>query len=48
MCVSNDKIAQVGINIQKSAIVIWNIANALFGHFKPFRDRYTLRIISVL
>lgn len=32
---SNDKIAEVGVNIQEKATVIWNIANALFGYFKP-------------
>lgn len=32
---SNDKITEVGINIQEKATVIWNIANALFGYFKP-------------
>lgn len=32
---SNDKITQVGVNIQEKATVIWNIANALFGYFKP-------------
>ncbi len=32
---SNKKISDVGINIQEKATVIWNIANALFGYFKP-------------
>ena len=32
---SNDKITQVGVNIQEKATVIWNIANALLGYFKP-------------
>ena len=32
---SNEKIAIVGTNIQEKATVIWNIANALFGFFKP-------------
>ena len=32
---SNEKIAVVGTNIQEKATVIWNIANALFGYFKP-------------
>ena len=31
---SNDKITEVGVNIQEKATVIWNIANALFGYFK--------------
>ena len=32
---SNEKIVVVGTNIQEKATVIWNIANALFGYFKP-------------
>lgn len=32
---SNEKIAVVGTNIQEKATVIWNIANALAGYFKP-------------
>jgi len=32
---SNEKITVVGANIQEKATVIWNIANALFGYFKP-------------
>ena len=32
---SNDRITEVGVNIQEKATVIWNIANALFGYFKP-------------
>lgn len=32
---SNDKIQAVGVNIAEKATVIWNIANALFGYFKP-------------
>lgn len=31
----NDKIYQVGTNIQEKATVIWNVANAIFGIFKP-------------
>lgn len=31
----NDKIETVGTNIAEKATVIWNIANALFGYFKP-------------
>ncbi len=31
----NDKIYQVGVNIQEKATVIWNVANAIFGIFKP-------------
>ena len=32
---SNEKINVVGTNIAEKATVIWNIANALFGYFKP-------------
>ncbi len=31
----NEKSSAVGVNIQEKATVIWNIANALFGYFKP-------------
>ena len=42
---SNDKIAEVGVNIQEKATVIWNIANALFGYFKP--HEYGLVILPI-
>ena len=32
---NNEKFTNVGVNIQEKATVIWNIANALFGYFKP-------------
>lgn len=32
---ANDKITVVGTNIQEKATVIWNVANHLFGYFKP-------------
>lgn len=32
---SNDKIKSVGINIQEKANLIWNVANSLFGAYKP-------------
>ena len=32
---SNERFTNVGVNIQEKATVIWNIANALFGYFKP-------------
>ncbi|MGO4995682.1 type I restriction-modification system subunit M [Oribacterium sp. Sow4_G1_1] len=32
---SNDKIQAVGINIQEKANLIWNVANSLFGAYKP-------------
>lgn len=31
----NDKIKAVGINIQEKANLIWNVANSLFGAYKP-------------
>lgn len=31
----NEKSSAEGVNIQEKATVIWNIANALFGYFKP-------------
>ena len=30
-----NKIDQVGVNISEKATVIWNIANHLYGYFKP-------------
>ena len=32
---ANEKFTVVGTNIQEKATVIWNIANALAGYFKP-------------
>ena len=32
---NDERFAAVGANIQEKATVIWNIANALFGYFKP-------------
>ena len=32
---ADDKISEVGVNIQEKATVIWNVANHLFGYFKP-------------
>lgn len=32
---SNDKIKTVGINIREKANLIWNVANTLFGAYKP-------------
>ena len=32
---ANEKITVVGTNIQEKATVIWNVANHLFGYFKP-------------
>jgi type I restriction enzyme M protein len=33
--VSNDKIKAVGVNIREKANLIWNVANTLFGAYKP-------------
>ena len=32
---SNEQLASVGRNIQEKATLIWNVANTLFGAFKP-------------
>lgn len=32
---SNEKIKVVGVNIQENANLIWNVANSLFGAYKP-------------
>lgn len=32
---ANEKFTEVGTNIQEKATVIWNVANHLFGYFKP-------------
>lgn len=32
---SNEKIKAVGVNIQEKANLIWNVANTLFGAYKP-------------
>ncbi len=32
---ANDKFTVVGTNIQEKATMIWNVANHLFGYFKP-------------
>lgn len=33
--ISNDKIKAVGVNIREKANLIWNVANTLFGAYKP-------------
>lgn len=35
MTTSNERIASTGKNIQEKANLIWNVANSLFGAFKP-------------
>lgn len=35
MTTSNERIASTGKNIQEKANLIWNVANTLFGAFKP-------------
>ena len=43
---TNQKISQVGINIQEKASVIWNVANSLFGAYKP--HEYGLVILPMV
>lgn len=43
---SNDKIKAVGINIQEKANLIWNVANSLFGAYKP--HEYGLVILPMV
>ena len=42
---SDDKINVVGTNIREKATVIWNVANHLFGYFKP--HEYGLAILPM-
>ena len=43
---TNQKISQVGVNIQEKATVIWNVANSLFGAYKP--HEYGLVILPMV
>ncbi len=43
---TNKKISQVGVNIQEKATVIWNVANSLFGAYKP--HEYGLVILPMV
>jgi type I restriction enzyme M protein len=43
---TTQKINQVGINIQEKASVIWNVANSLFGAYKP--HEYGLVILPMV
>ena len=43
---TNQKIRQVGVNIQEKASVIWNVANSLFGAYKP--HEYGLVILPMV
>lgn len=43
---SNDRIKVVGTNIQEKATVIWNVANSLFGAYKP--HEYGLVILPMV
>ena len=43
---ANQKISQVGINIQEKSTVIWNVANSLFGAYKP--HEYGLVILPMV
>ena len=40
---ANQKISQVGVNIQEKATVIWNVANSLFGAYKPHEYGLVIR-----
>ncbi len=42
----NQRIQQVGINIQEKASLIWNVANSLFGAYKP--HEYGLVILPMV
>ena len=43
---TNDKLQQVGININEKANLIWNVANSLFGAYKP--HEYGLVILPMV
>ncbi|MCD7708663.1 MAG: type I restriction-modification system subunit M N-terminal domain-containing protein, partial [Clostridiales bacterium] len=43
---SNDKIEEVGVNIQEKANLIWNVANSLYGAYKP--HEYGLVILPMV
>lgn len=43
---TNQKINEVGVNIQEKASVIWNVANSLFGAYKP--HEYGLVILPMV
>lgn len=45
---SDRKLAKVGININEKSTVIWNIANALFGYFKPHGYRLVILPMTVV
>ena len=42
----NQRIQQVGVNIQEKAALIWNVANSLFGAYKP--HEYGLVILPMV
>lgn len=46
--VSNTKIKQVGINIQEKANLIWNVANSLFGAYKPHEYGLVILPMSII
>ena len=43
---ANEQLASVGRNIQEKATLIWNVANTLFGAFKP--HEYGLVILPMV
>ena len=46
MTTSDEKILSAGRNIQEKATLIWNVANTLFGAFKP--HEYGLVILPMV
>ena len=41
MTTSDTLIAETGKNRQEKATLIWNVANTLFGAFKPYCSRFS-------
>ena len=46
MTISDERIRSAGHNIQEKAALIWNVANTLFGAFKP--HEYGLVILPMV
>lgn len=45
---SNTKIKQVGFNINDKANLIWNVANSLFGAYKPHEYGLVILPLAVI
>lgn len=45
---SNDRFTNVGTNIQEKATVIWNVANHLYGYFKPHEYGLVILPLTVI